>query len=101
MLSGGTRRALPCCYQSEEMKILNISFLPVGIQPTTCRVVSRTFVTLCHDTMPDVIYKLIIYIHANKSRRPFVAQFLKVRPQTRLVVGSISYSILRKTEMLI
>ena len=39
------RRALPR-YHSEEMKILNISFTPVGIELTTCRVHSRTLAPL-------------------------------------------------------
>ena len=34
MLSDGTRRALRL-HQSEEIKILNISLLQVGIEPTT------------------------------------------------------------------
>ena len=44
LLSGGTqRRALPRP-QSEELKILNISFPRVGIEPTKCRVVAVTLV---------------------------------------------------------
>ena len=36
VLSGGTqRRALPH-YQSEEIKILNISFPRIGMEPTAC-----------------------------------------------------------------
>ena len=42
------RRALPR-YRSEEMKILNITFPRVGIEPTTSRVYSHTLVPLRHD----------------------------------------------------
>ena len=49
MLSGGTqRRALPR-HQNADMKFLNISFLQVGIEPTSSRVYSDTFVPLRHD----------------------------------------------------
>ena len=49
VLSGGTRRRALPRHQSEEMKMLNISFLPVGIEPTTSRVYSHTLVLLRHD----------------------------------------------------
>ena len=51
VLSGGIQRcAWPRhCHWSEEKKILNISFLQVGIEPTSCRVYSHTLVPLRHD----------------------------------------------------
>ena len=35
--------------QSEEMKILNISFPKLRIEPKTCRVYNCTLMPLCHD----------------------------------------------------
>ena len=48
MLSGGTQRRTLPRYQSEETKILCISFPRVEIEPTNRQVNSRTFVPLRH-----------------------------------------------------
>ena len=50
LIAGTQRRALPT-FQSKEMKILNISLPQVEIEPTTCRVYSRTLVPLRHDSL--------------------------------------------------
>ena len=47
--SGGAQHCALLGYQSKEMKILNILFPQVGIEPTTSRVYSRAFVPLRHD----------------------------------------------------
>ena len=42
--------------QNEVIKILNISFPQVGIEPTTCHVYSRTYVLLRHDGLRVIFY---------------------------------------------
>ena len=49
VLSDVTQRHSLLQHQSEEMKILNISFPRVEIEPTISRVYSHTLVPLCHD----------------------------------------------------
>ena len=49
MLNGGTQRPVLARFQSEEMKLLNILFPRVGIEPTTRYTYSHTLVQLCHD----------------------------------------------------
>ena len=46
MVSNKTHLRALSHHQSEEMNILNISFPKVGIEPTICRVYSRTLVPL-------------------------------------------------------
>ena len=60
MLSGGTQRRILLYYHSELMKILNITFPRVGIEPTTCHVYNRT---LCPTPrLASSIYANILFI---------------------------------------
>ena len=43
MLIGGIQRCTSPRYQREEMKILNILFPQVGMEPTACRIYRRTY----------------------------------------------------------
>ena len=57
MLSTGTQRRALSRHQSEEMKIVNISFPRVRIESTTCRIYSHTLVPLLND-WPQLNYNL-------------------------------------------
>ena len=44
VLSGGTQYRVFVSISNQKMKLLNISFSGVGIEPTTCRVYRHTFI---------------------------------------------------------
>ena len=46
-------------HQSEQMKIINNSLHPVGIESTAFRVYSHTLVPLCHDDLNSCTYMTI------------------------------------------
>ena len=55
--SSGTQRRALRRYQTEEMKIFNISIPRVGIELTTCRVYSRTLLPLRHNWPACMYFK--------------------------------------------
>ena len=62
MLNGGTERHAFPCYQSEEMKIINVSCPRMGIEPTSCHF--RSYACPLHDYVNnDLLIKLLIALY--------------------------------------
>ena len=61
--SGGTERRVSPRLQCKVTKIINISFLRIGIGPTTCRGYSHKLMYLRHDWPQMAFYNIYFFIY--------------------------------------